>query len=168
MPKFVRPYLLWIYTETKCVFSHRMTTEVWKISEFLAKNILGHHFILKHTPGAFISLKTFLSVLTTRKIAMSKAWLYMMFGLVFALQLLRELQAHNGFVNCLCFNAPGNTMYSCDSVGTVITWKVDLAPQTMAGTLDSTDTVAITNASEWIQERIFTDPEISVCYSTEA
>ncbi len=52
-------------------------------------------------------------------------------------------------MNCLCFNSAGTVMYSCDSVGSVITWRVTLSPSPEI-------------EDEWVPERIFSDPEISV------
>ncbi|XP_051942989.1 jouberin isoform X3 [Hippocampus zosterae] len=40
--------------------------------------------------------------------------------------LLREFEAHGGFVNSICFDAEGHRMFSADSVGSVIMWKTSL------------------------------------------
>ncbi|XP_063719977.1 jouberin-like isoform X2 [Symsagittifera roscoffensis] len=81
--------------------------------------------------------------------------------------LLKELHSHNGFVNCLCFDSSGTTMYSCDSVGTVITWRVTL-PSSMnliahtgaAGEQDYQNSSS-GGGLQFLPERIFTDPEIN-------
>ncbi|XP_077394405.1 jouberin isoform X2 [Festucalex cinctus] len=37
--------------------------------------------------------------------------------------LLRELEAHGGFVNTICFDAEGHRMFSADNMGSIIMWK---------------------------------------------
>uniref|UniRef100_A0A3Q2Y7Q4 Abelson helper integration site 1 n=1 Tax=Hippocampus comes TaxID=109280 RepID=A0A3Q2Y7Q4_HIPCM len=41
--------------------------------------------------------------------------------------LLREFEAHGGFVNTICFDAEGHRMFSADSVGSVIMWNTSLS-----------------------------------------
>ncbi|XP_075243759.1 jouberin-like [Convolutriloba macropyga] len=91
--------------------------------------------------------------------------------------LLQELSAHNGFVNCLCFNAQGTQMFSCDSVGTVVCWRVALSQDTLRGTTqlhsvseENGEAASSTivngsksdkHADQFVVERTFSDPEIN-------
>ncbi|XP_032238499.2 jouberin isoform X2 [Nematostella vectensis] len=48
-------------------------------------------------------------------------------------QLLRELGGHSGFVNSICFDSQGTTMFSADSSGCIIIWQTYLDPATITG-----------------------------------
>ncbi|XP_070556503.1 jouberin-like isoform X2 [Ptychodera flava] len=47
-------------------------------------------------------------------------------------ELIHELEGHRGYVNCLCFGAEGEKMYTADSVGTIIIWNSEVGSKPKA------------------------------------